>query len=148
MIVTVDHDIRVAFLERLEERLYGEVVAVRPAGAEERLVPIGEGAGRRMRREVCAQPFILGRTGLAAADGQALAVQHDDVPFSEFVAIVAGLRVSRRLAEIVKVGRRSGRMKFVIAWSGPSAGFDAAPGLVVANEILFGAVAIREIAVG
>src|SRR6266851_6857298 len=146
MVVTVDHNISVAFIERLEERLYREVVAVRPAGAEERLVPIGKGAGRWMRREVRAQPFILGRTGLAAADGQTLAVQHDDVPFSEFIAIVAGFRVSCRRAEIVKVWRRPGRMKFVIARSGPGAGFDAAPGLVVANEILFGAVGIREIA--
>src|SRR5712664_4793464 len=103
MIVTVDHDIRVAFIERLEERLYGEVVAVRPAGAEERLVPIGEGAGRRMRREVRAQPFILGRTGLAAADGLALAVQHDDVPRTKFVAVIAGLQVTGSSAKIMKV---------------------------------------------
>src|SRR6266403_4880682 len=127
MVVTADDDICAGFIKLLEERFYGQVIAVDAAGTEERLVPIGEGTCCGMRGEVRAQPFSLRRTGVASSNSLAFAVQRDDVPFSEFVAVVAGLRVSRRHAEIVKVGRCSGRMKFVIAWSGPGAGFDAAP---------------------
>jgi len=77
---------------------------VRAAGAEERLVPIGEGAGGRDARRDRHEAIFLGRTGFAAADVLAFAVQHNDVPRSEFVAVVARLRVTGSRSEIVEVG--------------------------------------------
>src|SRR5229473_2372301 len=47
-------------VKSLEEGLDGEVVAVDAAGTEERLVPIGEGAGGGMRGEIGAEPLFLG----------------------------------------------------------------------------------------
>src|SRR5258708_8479437 len=65
VIVAGDHDIGVGLIERLEERLNGEVVAVLAAGAKERLVPVSERAAGGMHGEIGAQPFVLGRTGFA-----------------------------------------------------------------------------------
>jgi len=45
VVVTADDDLGVVIEECLEKRLDGEVVAMGAAGAEERLVPVGEGAG-------------------------------------------------------------------------------------------------------
>jgi len=59
-------------------------------------VPISESAGGGMRGQVGAQPFFLGSTDFAAADVLALAVQHDDMPGAKFVAVIAGLWVTRR----------------------------------------------------
>ena len=44
VIMAGDYDIGVGFVERLEERLNSEVVAVGATGAKERFVPVGEGA--------------------------------------------------------------------------------------------------------
>src|SRR5229473_2434009 len=146
VVVAGDHNIGVGFVERLEERLNGEVVAVGAAGTEERLVPIGERAGGGMRGEIGTQPFFLGRTGFAAADVLAFAVQHDDVPRSEFVAVVAGLWVAGSGAKIVEIGCCTSGMKLVIARCGPGARFYAAPGIVVAGKIFLAAVRIGEVA--
>jgi hypothetical protein len=59
MVVTVDDDVGVGLIERLEERLYGEVVAVGAAGTEKRLVPIREGTSNGVCGKVRAQPFFL-----------------------------------------------------------------------------------------
>src|SRR5258708_36149099 len=76
MIVAADHYVAVGIVECLEEWLHGEVVAVGAARTEERLGPVGERASSRMRGEVRAQPFFLGRTGFAAAGILAFAIQH------------------------------------------------------------------------
>src|SRR5260370_3330453 len=91
VIMAGDHDIGVGFVERLEERLNSEVVAVGAAGAKDRLVPIGTRARGGLRREIAPPPFLLRRTGFAAADVLAFTGPLDDVPRSEFVAVVAGL---------------------------------------------------------
>src|ERR1700693_3150711 len=59
MVVTADDDLRAAFIKRLKERLYREIIAVSASGTEERLVPIGKGAGRGMLCKIRAQPFVL-----------------------------------------------------------------------------------------
>src|SRR5216683_1985953 len=148
VIVAGDHDIRVGFVERLEERLNSEVVAVGATGAKERLVPVGKRAGGGMRGEIGAQPFILGRTGFAATDVLALAVQHDDVPGTEFVAVVAGLRVAGSRAKIIEVRRGARGTKFVVAGRRTRAGFRATPRFVVAGEIFLAAVGVGKIADG
>ena len=146
VIVAGDHDVGVGFVESLEKRLNGEIVAVGATGTEERLVPVGEGAGGGMGREIGAQPFFLRRSGFAAADILTFAVEHDDVPGSEFVAVVTGLLVARSCSEIVEIGCRTSGMKLMIARGRPRAGFYATPGLVVADEILFRAIGIGQVA--
>src|SRR5260370_6609645 len=59
------HDIRVGFVERLEERLNSEVVAVGAAGAKERLLPIGKPAGGGIRAQIGANTILLPRTAFA-----------------------------------------------------------------------------------
>src|SRR6266852_610821 len=103
VVVSGDDNLGVGIVERLEEWLHGEVVAVGSARTEERLVPVGESACGGMRGEVRAQPFFLGRTGLAAAGILAFAIQHDDVPGAQFVAVVSGFRVAGRGAKIVEI---------------------------------------------
>src|SRR5580700_7388984 len=98
-----------------------------------------------MRGEIDAQPFFLRRTGLAAADILALTVQHDDVPSSELIAVVAGLWIARSCAKIIKVRSCSGRMKLMIPGRRPGARLSAPPGFVVADEIFLAAVGISEI---
>src|SRR5260370_971714 len=135
VIMAGDHDIGVGFVERLEERLNGEVVAVGAAGTEERLVPISKCTGGGVRGEIGAQPFLLRRTGFAAADVLAFAVQHDDVPCSEVVAVVAGLWVAGSGAKIIEVRRGAGGTKFMVARRRTRAGFRAAPSLALAGEM-------------
>src|SRR5260370_33503943 len=79
VIVAGDHDIRVGFVERLEERLNSEVVAVGATGAKERLVPVGKRAGGGSGGGISPQPFIIGRTRVAAADVSDLYRGQDDV---------------------------------------------------------------------
>jgi hypothetical protein len=134
VVVTVDDHIRVGVIERLEERLYSRVVAVSAVGTEQRLVPIGEGASDGMRGEVRAQPFFLGRAGLTSVSVLAFTVQHDDVPLSELVAVVAGFG-------------GTGECEFMIASGGAGARFYAAPGFVVAIvELFFCAGGVSEVA--
>src|SRR5580704_11214411 len=111
-------------------------------------MPVSKSAGYRMRGEIGAQPFFLRRTGFAAPDIQAFTVQHDDVPCAEFIAVVAGFWITGGSAEIIEVGRSASGMKLVIASRGAGASFRASPGLVVADEVLLGAVRIRKITDG
>jgi hypothetical protein len=146
VVMAADHDIGVGVVERLEKRPNSEVVAVGAAGAEERLVSVGERAGDRMRGEIGTQPFFLGRTGFVAPDVLALAVEHDNVPRSKFVAVVTNLRVTCSGAKIIEVWGGASGTKFVVAGRRTRSGFHAPPGFVVAEEILFRAVGISEIA--
>jgi len=145
VIVTVENDVGMGRVETIPERLDFKIVAVRAAGTEERLVPVGESAGGGMRGEIGTKPFFLRRTGAAAANVGAFTVEDDDVPGCEIVAVVAGFGVARSGTEVIKVGSGTGRMKFVIAGSGAGTGLGAAPGLVVAAEIFGSAVGIGEV---
>src|SRR5215471_7993406 len=74
VIVAVDDNVGIGVVERLPQGLDFQVIAVRAAGTEERLVPVGQRASHRMRGEIGAQPFFLWRAGFAAAHIFALAV--------------------------------------------------------------------------
>src|SRR5215472_5548360 len=111
-------------------------------------MPIGQRASNRMRSKIGAKPTFLRRTGLAAADVFAFAVQNDDVPRAEVVAVVAGLGIACEDAKIFKVRCCTGDVKFMIAGRGTRPRSGAPPGLVVALEILLAAVRISEIAHG
>src|SRR5258708_11196176 len=101
-----------------------------------------------MGGEIRAQPFFVGRTGFTAADILAFAIQHNNAPGSQFVAVVAGLRVTGGGAKIVEVRGGAGSMKFVIAGGRPGTGFCTTPSLVVTDEILLRAIRIGEVANG
>src|SRR6266851_1865071 len=146
VIVIVDDYIGVRFIQRFPQGFYGQIVAVRAAGAEERLVPVGECAGGRMRGKIRAEPFFLTRAGFAAPHVLALAVQHDNVPRAKFVAVVALFAVAGSGTKIIEIGPRTRRLKFVVSGSRSGARFDAAPGRVIAGEILLRAARIGEVA--
>jgi len=118
VVVAANNDFSVGVVEGLPERLHRQIIAVRTAGTEKRLVPVSESTGGGMRGKIGAQPFFLGGTGFAAADVLAFAIQDDDVPRSEFVAVVAGLRVASGRAKIIEIRRGTGSVELVIAGAG------------------------------
>src|SRR5229473_2324591 len=99
-----------------------------------------------MGGEIGAQPFFLGRTRFTAADILAFAIQDDNVPRSQFIAVVAGLRVTGGGAKIVEIRGGAGSMKFVVAGGRPGTGFCTTPSLVVTDKILLAAIRIGEVA--
>src|SRR5215475_1800230 len=107
MIVSVENDVSMRIVESLIERLHLDIVTVRSAGAEKRLVKVGERASAGMRGEVRAEPLLLRAARVAPSDLQTLAVERDDVPRSEVVAVVAFGGFSGGLSEIFEVERRS-----------------------------------------
>lgn len=96
-----------------------------------------------MRLQISAEPFFFGGAHFAAADVLALAVQRDDVPSAEFIAVIVLRWIARGGAEIIEIGTASGGMKFVVAGSRARARFECAPGFVVTVGKFFGS-AIRE----
>src|SRR3989442_9371129 len=101
-----------------------------------------------MRGEIRAQPFFLRRTGVTTADILAFAIQHNDVPRSQFVAVVSGLWVTGSGAKIIEVRGGAGGAKFMVAGRRSCAGFYAAPRFIVANKIFLAAFRIGEVADG
>src|ERR1700676_2287792 len=75
--------------------------------------------------EIGTQPLFLARASIASADIQTFTIQDDDMPGAKFVAVIAILGVAR---------------------GGAGAGFHAAPSLIVALKIFFGAIWIGEVA--
>src|SRR3984893_442736 len=115
---------------------------MRAAGAEQRLVKVSQRACRRVRGKIRTKPFLF-RGACFAADGiLALAIQHNDVPRAEFVAVVAGLGVAGSGAKILEVRCGARGMKLMIASRRTRAGFHPAPSLVVALEVFLGAVRV------
>ncbi len=115
-----------------------------------RVVPHGDRAGGGMRREVLPQPLLLGRSRVAAADLRAVAVDHDQVPLAEVVAVVALRGIAGRRAEVVEVAAGVRRAVLVVADDRARARLEAAPGRAVAvgelpgRAVFVGVVAERE----
>src|SRR5229473_7508188 len=103
---------------------------MRAAGAEQRLMPVRQRAGRWVSRQISAQPPNLARTRVAAPNVLALAVQHNDVPRSQLITIIATLG-SRRRAEVIEVRPRARGVEFVIARRRPRSRLHPAPRLVI-----------------
>src|SRR5436309_1207748 len=108
-------------VQRLPERLCETVASTY---AETRLMPVGEHVAALMRGQVCPQPLFLWRTSLAPADAglSTFGVEHDDVPGTEIVAVVAltcrraPRWVARRdIAEVPVITGRAGRRVVVVA---------------------------------
>src|SRR5690606_3453026 len=118
------------------------VAAVRP-GAEAGMVPVRDGAGRGVRGEVGREPRELLGAGLDVD----LAVQRDDVPGAEVVAVVSLARLAGVLAEVLEVRRRARRAVVVVAGDRPRALAVPSPGRVVAlRELLRRAARVRVVA--
>src|SRR6266498_1162262 len=70
------------------------------------MMPVGEGAADSVCREVAPEPDLLGRADAAPIHIRAVAVQHDDVPRAEVVAVVA-LRTAFPIVVLVVPGGRA-----------------------------------------
>ncbi len=119
------------------------------AGAEQRLVPVGESACRWVRLEVRAQPFFLRRPGVAAANFRTFAVQHDDVPGAQLVAVITLFWITGIRAEVVEVSSGAAGMKFMIANRWVCSGFLASPrGVIAFGKLLGRALFVSVVACG
>src|SRR5262249_53873062 len=148
VIMAADDDVGVGVKERLPQGFNHQIVTVSAAGTEERLMKISKRARDGMGKKVSAEPFFLARTGFAAADFGALAIENDDVPGAEIVAVITVVRIAGGCAKVLEIISCAFLMKFVIARSGACAILYAAPGFVVANEVLLAAVGIGKVAGG
>src|ERR1041384_1679568 len=93
------------------------------AGAEKRMMPVGEGAALRALREVCPQPLLLRRANVH----RNAAVQSNDVPVAEVVAVVAFPRRARGGAEVVEITSGACRVVIVVARDRPGASLEPPP---------------------
>src|SRR5882762_551353 len=149
VIVSVDDHVRPGFVERVPKRLHHGIVPVLPARAEQRLMPVSQRALRRRRSQILLQPLSLRRAGIAPAHLIAFAVDDNDVPRPKIVAVVALLRIARRLAKIARVPGCPIAVIFVIPNRRPGAILKSAPGRPIAiGELVVGTVRIREVTHG
>src|SRR2546425_11848854 len=135
VVVPVEDDVCARVVEVLPDRLHRDRVAVLP-GAEARVMPVGERARRSMSRQVSAQPRLLPRARLAAAYSRAVAVDDDDVPGAELVAVVPAVRRTGGCAEVREVAGGAGGEVLVVAGSGMSARKETTPGRGVAVGVV------------
>ncbi len=115
VIVPAHHHVRIRVVQRLPNRHDFRIVAVRTARAEQGLVKVGQRTRDRVRGQIGAQPLFFRGARVATADVDAFAVEDDDVPRAEFVAVVAGLGISGGLAEVGEIVGRALGVEFVIA---------------------------------
>src|SRR5215218_2692743 len=89
-----------------------------------------------MGGKVVLQPSDLRRGGITTVDLLTIAVQGDDVPLAEVVAVVAFAWIAGGTSEVVEVSPRSCLHIVVIAGDGFGAVFLLAPGgLVTVGEV-------------
>ncbi len=101
VVVRGQDQIGIGLVERVPEGLVPVVVTA--TGAEQRLVPVRQGAGVRVGRKVLSQPLTLRRVLAAPAGLAAVGVEHDHVPGADVVAVVALVRVPGSGAEVAVV---------------------------------------------
>src|SRR5437868_15203981 len=97
-----------------------------------RVMPHGEGAGRRVSGEVGAQPGQLGVDVESSAERlrlEEVRVQDDDVPPAEVVAVIADGLLAGGDAEVAEVarGRRVSQSVLVVSGRGVDALLEPAP---------------------
>src|ERR671938_49067 len=91
------------------------------------MMPIGERACRGMGGEVSPQPLLLRGASLAATDLLAIRVQHDQVPGTDVIAVVALGRITGRRSKVAVVADSRPRAVFVVPHRWVRDGFDAPP---------------------
>src|SRR5437879_13702890 len=92
MYMPTQDEVSAVIIERLPERL-SEAVA--SADAETWLMPVGQDVTGCVCCQICPQPLLLWRTGLAAANAglSALGIEDDDVPGADRKSVVKGKKV-------------------------------------------------------
>src|SRR5687768_6267966 len=86
-------------------------------------MPVGERARSRIRRQICAEPYLLSRTNCATYLW-AIAVQRDDVPHAEVEAVIAlasragSTGLNTDAIEVIEVARGTCRPVLVVAGRG------------------------------
>ena len=148
VVVPAEHPFGAVLVEQLPER-----GRVRQASRASRRRSSAGGASRRRRsspafaaRSCCSHCVLLGARA-AAADLVAVAVQHDDVPGAEVVAVPALARGGRGRAEVVEVAGSAGGAVLVVAHGRLDARLVAAPARVeAAGELVRVAVVLLGVA--
>src|SRR5205807_6786167 len=102
------------------------------ARAEQRVVPVGQGARPRVRGQIRLEPLLLRRS----RPHRDVRVQGDDVPGAEVVAVVALGGVAGGGAEVAVVARGAGGVVVVVARHRAGARFEPAPGGRVAVRVV------------
>src|ERR1700704_783590 len=136
VIVADEHDVGAGRVERAPDAIGLQAIAM-DAGAEARMVPVGERATTLVRSQIGAQPLVL-RTAEAAASGQLRAVRvHDDeVPPTEIPAVVTAWGLTRGGTEVIEIVGRAGRHVLVVARCGVDDRLHPAPGGLERRSIL------------
>src|ERR1041384_6561047 len=78
----------------------------------------------------------------------AFAIQHNNMPAAEFIAVITFVRIARIPSKILEVISRSRRMEFMVANRGPRAAFHAPPRLVITHKVFWLPVWIRQVPYG
>src|SRR5262245_39766637 len=111
MYMPIQYNTRLHSIQSLPQGAHSGSAA--PASGKERMVPVGEYAGSRIGRQVGAQPLLLWRSCLTA-DKRTIAVEHDNVPCPEVVAVIALVRVPGGGAEIIEVALGARRIILMV----------------------------------
>src|SRR5262245_58467245 len=126
VIMSYDHDLRPRVVEVLPERDRLSRAAVR-SRAEPWMVPVGQRASRGVRRQIRSQPRLL----CGARAHVDVAVERDDVPLADVVAVVAAAGGPGCGSKVAEVTRRTGSVVVVVAGRRPGARFELAPRRIV-----------------
>src|SRR5205807_10438270 len=100
VLVSADHHLHAAVIQHLPGGLHAGGAAMRRPGAEARVVDVGDRAGCPRGREIALQPRELSGSGGDVHP----AVQGDDVPRAEVVAVVALPGLACGAPEVREVG--------------------------------------------
>ena len=131
--MTVDDQCCSRAIQIFPKRLHGRIVP-NFTRAEKRLVKIGKRALCRMCLEVASQPCLLGKSRSASSGNfGAVGIQHDNVPETEFIAVVTFVIRSCAWSKVAEITRGVLRVIFVVANCRPGPGLEAAPCRTVAT---------------
>src|SRR5437762_1391755 len=104
VLVSADHHLHAAVIQHLPGGLHPGGAAMRGARAEARVVDVGDRAGRPRGLEIALQPRELSGSGGDVHP----AVQGDDVPRAEVVAVIALPGLARGAPEVGEIGSGAG----------------------------------------
>src|SRR5436309_2725240 len=133
VIVSARHHVRSLCVEIVPKGLRPGRVPVRCPRGKERVVPDGEGTGRRVCREVGAKPLFL-RRAVITRDLLAVVVgiKNDDMPGAQIVAVIALSWIAGSRAKVIEIPIGVPGLVFVVTRSGSRPVLEPTPGRVVA----------------
>src|SRR5213593_312548 len=133
VLMSADHHVRSLCVEIVPKGLRPGRVPVRCPRGKERVVPDGEGTGRRVCREVGAKPLFLTRA-VITRDLLAVVVgiKNDDMPGAQIVAVIALSWIAGSRAKVIEIPIGVPGLVFVVTRSGSRPVLEPTPGRVVA----------------